>query len=141
MAGRKKARRSPPRRSEPGKRSTPARGRKRSDQRAARLETPNARTTADEVPRRDDSGQVWSREDVEREVRVIVAQLSRLDTDAVRTTTRFGDDLSWDDWFVLSVVKPIRARLHETLSDFILLQLETVGDLVNYVWSRMEVVT
>jgi len=139
---RRKARRSSPGRSESRKRSTAARGRKRSDRRAAQLDRPNRSGAAgDEAPRRDDAGREWSRADVEREVRVIVAQLSRLETDTVRTTTRFEDDLSWDNWFVLSVVKPIRARLHETLSDFVVLQLETVGDLVDYVWSRMEVVT
>src|SRR5262250_1325059 len=92
---RKKARRSSTERAEPGKRSAPARGRKRSEQLAARLDKPNARGQAAEAPRRDDTGQVWSRADVERELRVIVAQLSRLDTDTVRTTTRFEDDLSW----------------------------------------------
>ncbi len=92
-----------------------------------------------ESPRRDDCGRDWTRGEVEREVRDIVGTLAQLPAGTVTLATRFSEDLDWDSWFVLAVVKPIARRLHEELTDFVILQLETVGDLVNYVWARMEI--
>lgn len=95
---------------------------------------------AGEPPRRDDAGQLWARAQVDAEVRAIVAELAHLRAEDVLLSTRFHDDLDWDGWFVLAVAKPIRKRLHEDLSDPVLLRLETVGDIADYVWARMEVV-
>lgn len=94
-----------------------------------------------EPPRRDDCGRDWTRGEVEREVRDIVGTLAQLPAGTVTLATRFSEDLDWDSWFALAVVKPIARRLHEELADFVVLQLETVGDLVNYVWARMEIAT
>jgi hypothetical protein len=36
-------------------------------------------------------------------------------------------------------VKPVKRRLHESLEDNVVLyEVKTVGDLVKYVWSRMD---
>jgi acyl carrier protein len=91
------------------------------------------------MQRRDDGGVLWTRAQVAAEVRDIVAQLARVPVARVLLATRFHDDLDWDEWFVLAVSKPIERRLHEYLSDAVLLQLTTVADLVDYVWARMEV--
>lgn len=93
------------------------------------------------VKRRDDAGRLWTRAQVNAEVRAIVAEIAALPLASIRLTTRFHDDLDWDAWFVLAVVKPIRKRLHEDLADTVLLQLATVGDVADYVWARMEVVS
>ena len=53
--------------------------------------------------------------------------------------TRLHQDLGWDDYYPLRVVKPIRATLHEQLEDHAVLGLRTVGDLVASVWNAMEV--
>jgi len=95
-----------------------------------------ARTT-----RRDDAGELWTRAEVNAEVRAVIAELAALPLASVHLSTRFHDDLDWDGWFVLAVVKPIRKRLHEDLADSVLLRLATVGDVADYVWARMEVVT
>ena len=98
-----------------------------------------ARRRTDGTQRRDDEGVLWTRAQVAAAVRTIVAELARVPPARVLLATRFHDDLDWDEWFVLAVSKPIERRLHEQLSDGVLLQLSTVGDLVNYVWARMEV--
>lgn len=92
-----------------------------------------------EQPRLDDSGKSWTRPEVEHKVREIVSAASHVPFGDILLSTRFQEDLDWDDWFILSLLKPIKRHLHEDLGDFIMLQLETVGDLVSYVWARMEV--
>lgn len=97
------------------------------------------RTRPSEQPRLDDRGKSWTRHEVEHELRSIVGAAAHVPLGDVLLSTRFQEDLDWDEWFILSLLKPIKRRLHEELSDFIMLQLETAGDLVTYVWSRMEV--
>lgn len=92
-----------------------------------------------EQPRLDDTGKTWTRPEVEHQVREIVGSAAHVPLGDILMSTRFQEDLDWDDWFILSLLKPIKRRLHEDLSDFIMLQLETVGDLASYVWARMEV--
>ena len=117
---------------------TPAKGR-----RAAHLVGSAAdqgvRSRPTELPRLDDRGKEWTRQQVEHEVRSIVGTAAHVPLGDVMLSTRFQEDLDWDEWFILSLLKPIKRRLHEDLADFILLQLETVGDLLSYVWARMEV--
>lgn len=90
-------------------------------------------------PRLDDNGKTWTRTEVEHAVRDIVGTAAHVPVRDILLSTRFQEDLDWDDWFILSLLKPIKRQLHEDLGDFIMLQLETVGDLVSYVWARMEV--
>ena len=92
-----------------------------------------------EHPRLDDTGKQWTRPEVEHAVREIVGAAAHVPLGDILLSTRFSEDLDWDDWFILSLLKPIKRNLHEDLGDFIMLQLETVGDLVSYVWARMEV--
>jgi hypothetical protein len=97
------------------------------------------RPAAAAVVRRDDSGQTWTLRDVEREIAAILARLAPGWTAAaISRTTRLHDDLGFDAWGVLRVVKPVRNRLHETLSDTIVRDLRKVGELVDYVWAKME---
>jgi len=89
--------------------------------------------------RRDDSGGYWSAAAVEREildlVRAIDPNAKRL---ALKRATTFSGDLGWDDWFKLSVLKPVRKRFHESLSATVVLdRVRTVGDLVDYIWASM----
>jgi hypothetical protein len=89
--------------------------------------------------RRDDSGQTWTLAAVEREIAAILAELAPgWHPTSIARTTRFHDDLGFDVWGVLRVVKPVRDRLHETLSDAVVRGLRKVGDLVDYVWAKME---
>jgi acyl carrier protein len=81
----------------------------------------------------------WNLVQVETEIVAIVAELSPgWRPDQIGLATRFDDDLGWDEWYILSVVKKVRKRLHETLSDPVVKNLKVVGDLVKYVWSKME---
>lgn len=92
------------------------------------------------VKRVDDSGKVWDEEGVEAAIKSIVARLTpKTKPGALTRTTRLEADLGWDKWYKLKVVKPVRKRLHETLEDNVVLyEVKTVGDLVKYVWSRMD---
>ena len=57
-------------------------------------------------------------------------------------STRLSADLGWDDWFKLSVIKPVRQRMHESLSATVVLdRVHTVGDLADYVWASMGAAT
>ena len=57
-------------------------------------------------------------------------------------STSFSGDLGWDDWFKLGVLRPVRDRLHESLSATVVLdRVHTVGDLIAYVWASMGPVT
>lgn len=90
------------------------------------------------MKRKDDSGQAWEDTEVEAAIIRIVAKLSPgFPAKDIRRGTKFGD-LGWDQWYRLRVVKPIRNTLHEKLEDNVVLGLDTVGDLIDYVWSRME---
>jgi acyl carrier protein len=96
-------------------------------------------SAAPPAPRRDDSGVIWTLQQVETEIIAIVAKLTPgADPASISRSTRFGNDLGWDDWYKLRVVKPVRARLHETLADAVVKDIKKVGDLIDYVWSRME---
>ena len=77
---------------------------------------------------------------MERAVRRIVARLTPgKTTRAIKRATKLEADLGWDKWYKLTVVKPVRATLHETLEDNVVLyEVKTVGDLVKHVWSRMD---
>jgi len=91
------------------------------------------------MTRKDERGHRWTDVGVQRAVIRIVRRLSPGFARRVITLkTRLHTDLGWDDWYVLRVVKPIRRTLHESLEDRVVLALKTVGDLVNYVWNRME---
>ncbi len=92
------------------------------------------------APRRtDDLGHRWTAGGVERAVIRIVRRLSPgFARRPIRRKTRLHQDLGWDEWYVLRVAKPIRAQLHETLEDRVVLRLRTVGDLVDRVWNAME---
>lgn len=91
------------------------------------------------MTRKDDSGTLWTREQVLAEVVAIVAALSPgVEAKTIVRKTRFAGDLGWDEWYVLRVIKPVRRRLHETLSDPVVKGLRMVGDLADYVWSKME---
>ena len=90
--------------------------------------------------RRDDAGVLWSAEAVDREVFAIVAKLAGWKVERVTRRTSFGAaGLKWDKLAKLAVVTPIRKRLHETLDDgVIVVHVTRVGQLCDYVWSRME---
>jgi hypothetical protein len=76
---------------------------------------------------------------VEREIALILAKLAPgWDPDDIVPALRLDQDLGFDEWGVLRVVKPVRHRLHEQLSDAVVRDLADVGDLVDYVWSKME---
>ncbi len=89
--------------------------------------------------RRDGLGHRWTDRGVERAVIRIVRSLSPgFARKRITRKTRLAGDLGWDEWYVLRVVRPIRATLHERLEDRVVLALRSVGDLVGCVWSRME---
>ena len=91
------------------------------------------------MTRKDDRGHRWTDQGVERALIRIVRGLSPgFGRRKITRRTRLHTDLGWDDWYVLRVVKPVRTTLHETLEDRVVLALKTVGDLVNYVWNKME---
>jgi hypothetical protein len=91
------------------------------------------------MTRKDDRGHRWTDKGVERALIGIVRRLSPgFGRRKITRKTRLHTDLGWDDWYVLRVVKPVRATLHETLEDRVVLALRTVGDLVSYVWNKME---
>ena len=90
------------------------------------------------MERKDDGGQVWDEKEVQAAIAKIVAALAPgFPADDIKRATKL-DDLGWDRWYRLRVVKPIRRALHETLEDKVVLDLDTVGELIAYVWSRME---
>ena len=90
--------------------------------------------------RKDDGGHAWTGGGVERAVIRIVRHLSPgFARRPITKNTRLHQDLGWDEWYPLRVVKPIRTTLHEALEDRVVLGLRTVGDLVSCVWSAMEV--
>ncbi len=89
--------------------------------------------------RKDDRGHSWTDRGVERAVIRIVRRLSPgFARKRITRKTRLHDDLGWDEWYALRVVKPIHATLHERLEDRVVLTLRLVGDLVGYVWNKME---
>jgi hypothetical protein len=92
------------------------------------------------MKRLDDAGQEWEEAEVEAAIEDIVAALTPGGTSgALKRTTRLEADLGWDKWYKLKVVKPVKRRLHESLEDNVVLyEVKTVGDLVKYVWSRMD---
>ena len=103
---------------------------------------PRAAAPAPKPPesRRDEVGGLWTAAQVEEAVFRLVVDL---DANAAGLTrkTRFSADLGWDDWFKLSVIKPVKSRLHESLNATVVLdRVKTVGDLVDYVWAMMEIV-
>lgn len=89
--------------------------------------------------RKDDRGHTWTDRGVERAVIKIVRDLSPgFARKRITKKTRLHKDLGWDEWYVLRVVKPVRAALHERLEDRVVLTLKSVGDLVGCVWNSME---
>ena len=89
--------------------------------------------------RKDDLGHFWTDRGVERAVIRIVRHLSPgFARKRITKKTRLHQDLGWDEWYVLRVVKPIRTTLHVQLEDRVVLELKTVGDLVGRVWGSME---
>jgi hypothetical protein len=89
--------------------------------------------------RKDDLGHTWTDRGVERAVIRIVRHLSPgFARRRITKKTRLHQDLGWDEYYVLGVVKPIRTTLHEQLEDRVVLDLRTVGDLVGCVWGSME---
>jgi hypothetical protein len=90
--------------------------------------------------RKDDRGHAWTAGGVERAVIRIVRRLSPgFARRRITRKTRLHQDLGWDGWYVLRVVKPIRTTIHVQVEDRVLLALRTVGDLVRCVWDAMEV--
>jgi len=103
--------------------------------------TRSARSKPAPAPRRDDEGQQWTLTAVETTVFDIVTRLTPgLEAGVVSRGTRFGRDLGWDTWYTLRVIGPVRERLHERLPAALTKRLGSVGQLVDAVWSRMEVV-
>jgi hypothetical protein len=93
------------------------------------------------VRRKDERGHRWTDRGVERAVIRIVRRLSPgFARKRITKKTRLHTDLGWDEWYVLRVVKPIRATLHQTLEDRAVLKIRTVGDLVRLVWDGMKAV-
>ncbi len=92
------------------------------------------------MARIDDRGQRWEASAVESAVKAIVASLTPGGTPGtLQRGTKLEADLGWDKWYKLTVVKPVRRALHETLEDNVVLyEVTTVGDLIDYVWSRMD---
>ena len=91
------------------------------------------------MTRKDERGHRWTGQGVERAVIRIVRRLSPgFGRRKITRKTRLHTDLGWDEWYVLRVVAPIRATLHEALEDRVVLALRTVGDLVSCVWNGME---
>ena len=89
--------------------------------------------------RKDDLGHFWTDRGVARAVIRIVRHLSPgFARKRITKKTRLHQDLGWDEWYVLRVVKPIRTTLHVQLEDRVVLELKTVGDLVGRVWGSME---
>jgi len=92
------------------------------------------------MKRVDDAGQKWEEAEVEGAIKEIVAALTPGGTSgALKRVTKLEADLGWDKWYKLKVVQPVKKRLHETLeNNVVLYEVKTVGDLVKYVWSRMD---
>jgi hypothetical protein len=89
--------------------------------------------------RRDDRGHRWTDAGVERAVIRLVRRLSPgWARRKITRRTRLHTDLGWDDWYALRVARLVRATLHETVEDRVLLGLKSVGDLVALVWSGMD---
>ncbi len=89
--------------------------------------------------RRDALGHRWTGRGVERAVIRIVRRLSPgFARRPITRKTRLHQDLGWDEWYVLRVVKPIRATLHQQIEDRAVLRLRTVGELAACVWNAME---
>ncbi len=96
-------------------------------------------TGARRVTRRDSRGHRWTEAGVERVAIKIVRDLSPgWARRKISRRTRLHDDLGWDEWYMLRLTKPVRARLHEPLDDRVVLRLRTVGDLVGCVWGGMD---
>ena len=90
--------------------------------------------------RRDDRGHSWTNRGVERAVIRIVRRLSPgFARRPISRKTRLHQDLGWDEYYPLRVVRPVRTTLHVQLEDRLVLKLKTVGDLVSCVWNAMEV--
>ena len=88
--------------------------------------------------RKDDLGHRWTEGGVERAVIRIVRRLSPgWARRRITRRTRLHTELGWDEWYVLRVARPVRAALHETLDDRLLLNARTVGEIVAMVWTRM----
>ena len=92
------------------------------------------------MTRVDDAGKEWDEARVEAAIKRIVARLTPGKIPGgIKRTTKLEADLGWDKWYKLKVVKPVRTQLHETLEDNVVLyEVKTVGDLMDYVWSRMD---
>jgi hypothetical protein len=90
--------------------------------------------------RRDDKGMAWTRAELEVALAGIVATLNRTTARDIGRSTRFDDrGLGWDDWFKLTLVKPVKKQVHVTLSHTMVKNdLKTVGNLHDYAWSLME---
>jgi hypothetical protein len=92
------------------------------------------------VRRKDDLGHLWTDRGVERAVIRIVRRLSPgFARKRITKKTRLHQDLGWDEYYPLRVVKPIRTTLHRELEDRVVLGLRTVGDLVACVWNGMRI--
>ena len=92
------------------------------------------------MKRVDDADHEWEEAEVEAAIKDIVATLTPKGTSgALKRATKLEADLGWDKWYKLKVVKPVKRRLHESLEDNVVFyEVKTVGDLVKYVWSRMD---
>jgi len=91
--------------------------------------------------RRDEVRGLWTSEQVQQAIFRLVADLDANAAKGLKRSTRFSTDLGWDDWFKLSLIKPVKSRLHESIHEQVLLdRVKTVGDLIDYVWSKMEIV-
>lgn len=100
--------------------------------------TAPARAGAAET-RRDDKGISWRKAEVETAAAAIVAGLNHSTARGITRATQFGRTLGWDDWYKLTLVKPVRKQLHVTLSHTMIKNdVKSVGNLVDYIWSLME---
>lgn len=91
--------------------------------------------------RRDDKGIAWRKAEVEMAAIAIVAANNRTTARDIGRGTQFGKSLGWDDWYKLTLVKPVKKQLHVTLSHTMIKNdVKTVGNLVDYIWSLMEAI-
>ena len=89
--------------------------------------------------RRDDKGIAWRKTEVETAIIAIVADRNQSTARGISRSTQFGRDLGWDDWYKLTLVKPVKRQLHVALSHTMVKNdVKSVGNLADYTWSLME---
>lgn len=89
--------------------------------------------------RRDDKGIAWRESEVATAAIGIVARLNGSSAAGITKSTQFGKNLGWDDWYKLSLIRPVKRQLHEQLAHPVVKNdVKTVGNLIDYIWSLMD---